>query len=82
MYQRQRYDITRQRALRMDASDSHLQGTSHQGQPNSRRIATIDSLPGSEGNRRIFGMLTRMADGHVHLEDPFASVPLDLSKAV
>ncbi|KAG1458495.1 hypothetical protein G6F56_006390 [Rhizopus delemar] len=75
-----RYAITKQRILRNEAFGPSSLST---GDSSAHiKITSIKNLAGEDGKQfTLFGMLERLADGKLHLEDMDAVIELDISQS-
>ncbi|SPR00932.1 unnamed protein product (mitochondrion) [Plasmodiophora brassicae] len=73
-----RYHVLRQRLLR-DAS-FHRDALARGPQSSSEELASIESVAGTSGTVSLFGLLAELEEGRFYLEDPGASIQLDLSR--
>ncbi|RKO84072.1 DNA polymerase alpha/epsilon subunit B-domain-containing protein, partial [Blyttiomyces helicus] len=77
---RDRYDLIRQRLMRLDAFQPQGRDADND-EGDYFKITRIKDLQGSPtGQYLLFGMLTQMEEGKYHLEDPDAYIELDFSR--
>jgi hypothetical protein len=78
---RDRYTLLRQRLLR-DENFRPTAGVSGASTAAAlqHEIVRIESLIGRGGVRLIYGLLTQLEEGRYYIEDPNATVPIDLSQ--
>ncbi|KAL1916903.1 uncharacterized protein VTP21DRAFT_5100 [Calcarisporiella thermophila] len=76
---RERYEVIRQRVLRNETFSPASFSTRRMKE--SLQLTAIKALLGRQGGSfLLLGMLTRMSDGNFYLEDPDATVLLDMSE--
>jgi len=79
---RERFHIIHQRVLRNDTRKKSLLPVTNNNLMIHQEITPIKNLIGQKGKFRLFGMLSQMVDGQVHLEDVDGCIQLTLNDLV